>query len=92
MVDFTTELANAVKGANRAIVAQQLRFAGSVPGNVRAFNVELVKIGWRYIDKLDGLASQGANVTATKATISNLVATASTLAVNNGTVKVPAAA
>lgn len=91
MADFTTDLANLVKGANRAIVAAQLKYAGSVPGNIAAFKQEVGAIGDRYADKLENLAARGANISATRATIYALVKAVSD-ATNGGTVKVPTAA
>lgn len=91
MTDFTTELADLVKSANRAIVAQQLRFAGSVLGNVAAFKQEVGMICDRYVDKLYNLESQGAEINATRTAILALCRGASD-ATNARTVKVPAAA
>lgn len=91
MADFTTDLADLVKGANRALVAAQLKYAGSVPGNVAAFKQEVGAIGDRYADKLENLAARGANIGTTRATILTLVKAASDAA-NVGTVKVPPAA
>lgn len=78
-------------GLNREIVAAQLLRMGTGAGPVNAFKADVDNIVTRYGKKLDGLASQGVNVSAARTALTNLATAAKNAATNAGAVDVPSA-
>lgn len=78
-------------GFNREIVAAQLLRMGSGAGALNAFHADVDGLSSRYSKKLDGLVSQGVDVSAARIDITNLATAAKTAATNAGAVDVPSA-